>query len=557
MNRNKNALTEKSSTSKAEIEVSNPVKEKINSSKRVRVRRVRDSHPEKNTNKVVGQLDQKVVRKREVENFEKPTYLEPAEFSKNYALNHGFPLGDSLLRPKLRFEKNPNRVDLTKIFTFTIDSDQSQDLDDAISIKLLPNGVIKLYVHISDVAESIALDSPVDLEARGRGTSIYLPGLVLPMFNFSISHDSLSLLPGKVRFALTLESDIDAEGNVLNTEIYKSKIKSNLRIDYTQVTDIIEGKQSASNLNFGKLSKTVLSSLQALHLLSQRIGQQRLMRGGLNFEQFFTDFGASANNEKIGHEIIERIMVFANEQAALWLEKNNASAVYRVHPTFSKEDVENLSKLAASNGIILHLPDEVTPVVFAALLSQIREHEAEQLILKFIQKIVGKAYYTIERSNHFGLGSKGYLHFTSPIRRYSDLINHRFIRTVMENKLLISESSKDVSELLQEYILDLSIIESLNTLSSEAVNIEKEATSGYQLTQISSKINGVTGSLVYRNKDSYYFKTNLTKVLGKVSLTDAAEFTKKNGKIKLGKIYRFKIKNLDPINNKFNLTILN
>ena len=555
MNSSKNALNEKSSKiNKVENEVSELTKAKISSSKRVRVRRVKGSYQEKKVN--VAKLDHKVDKSDKAVKIEIPANTEPSEFSKSFALKQGIALGDSLLRPKLRFVKNPNRVDLTKIFTFTIDSDQSQDLDDAISIKLLPDGVIKLYVHISDVAESITLDSPVDLEARARGTSIYLPGLVLPMFNFSISHDSLSLLPGKVRFALTLESDIDAEGNVLSTKIYKSSIKSNLRIDYVQVTDIIEGKQAGSELIFGKLSKNVLTSLQALHILSQRIGQQRLMRGGLNFEQFFTDFGAATNNEKIGHEIIERIMVLANEQAALWLEKNNSPAVYRVHPTFSKEDVENLCKLASSNGILLHLPGEVTPVVFAALLSQIKDHEAEQIILKFIQKIVSKAYYTIERSEHFGLGSKGYLHFTSPIRRYSDLINHRFIRNVLESKLLDSGDLKNNSVILRDFNLDTSIIDSLNSLSLYAVTMEKEATSGYQLSLITTPTSGVTGSLVYRNKDSFYFKTNITKVLGKVSHADAAVFLKINGKINLKKLYKFEIKNLDPLNNKFDLIFL-
>lgn len=518
----------------------------INNSKRTRIRGKREQPTHKHSIKGTAQ---RVTLANPKTKGGKPS---AEQVSLLFAKNNGLELGENLLNPKLKFKRTAERKDLTQLFTFTIDSDHSMDLDDAISIKLLPNGAMKLFIHISDVAESIPLNSEVDLQARARGTSIYLPGLVLPMFNFTLSHDSLSLLPGKNRFALTLESDIDAEGKVIRSNIYQSRVKSNIRLDYSQISNIVTGFDALPEGMPLKYKSTVVKSIQALHLLSQRIGQQRIIRGGVNFEQFFTSATVNPVNELIGHEIIERVMVLANEQAALWLEERNSPAVYRAHPSFLPQDIKSLSKLAEQNGVLLHLPDVITPVVFAALLAQIKDHEAEQTLLRYIQKIINKAFYTYERSSHFGLGSSGYLHFTSPIRRYSDLVNHRLIKSILkEGHNEVSDTSVLVER--ENITVDNGLLESLNNLSLQAVKYEKEANNSLLLSEVDVPSKVFAAQFIYESKNGSYFRTDFSKVLARVTPKNSINFTKKYGKLRRGSSYNFTLVELDYVNNIFDL----
>ena len=327
-----------------------------------------------------------------------------SELSLATAISLGWPIYSEFKSEMKNNRPDTKRVNLTKLFTLTIDSASSMDLDDALSIELLPKGLIKLYVHISDVAEMVAPGSYLDKEAEKRTTSLYLANLVLPMLPFSLSHDLLSLLPDTQRKALTLELLVDGEGRVIKKSLYQSTIKSNLRLDYSEVASILSNETKGLAIPIKHLDRTI-ATIKALHLLGHRISQQRIIRGGLNLEQFFENNSNNQNEyNPVGHEIIERLMVLANEQVALWLEERKSRVVYRVHPTFTKEEILSLTKLAKEEGLLVHLPEKITPIVFASLLSQIRGHKSERKVIKFIQKKLSTAYYASEPSEHFGLG---------------------------------------------------------------------------------------------------------------------------------------------------------
>ena len=473
--------------------------------------------------------------------------LDPTYLSMTIVKNSGWPVynGNNL---EIKNDSRNRRVNLTKLFTFTIDSDTSQDLDDALSIELLPHGLVKLYVHISDVDEAVPAGSYLDKEAEKRTTSLYLPGLVVPMLPFSLSHDRLSLLPDKQRKTLTVELLVDGEGKVVKKTIYQSTIKSNLRLDYSIIAPILSSTFDRMRIPANILEKTI-ASVKALHLLSHRISQQRVIRGGLNFEQFFESAAEQSNYDPVGHEIIERIMVLANEQVALWLEEKKSQIVYRAHPSFTKEDISGLTKMAQDEGLLIHLPDQMTPLVFASLLSQIKGHKAERKITKFFQKKLSSAYYTHEPSEHFGLGSDAYLHFTSPIRRYSDLLNHRLIKQKLNANSKYSRNRKRNPG--TNGISSKAKIQNLNEQAKLAYAIEQKCILANKLQQI-VKPKGVFEAIyIYTGEKGDYYKTEFTKIYALHPTPEGRKIKRK--KLRYNQKNRFIIKELDPLANTFTI----
>jgi hypothetical protein len=475
------------------------------------------------------------------------------EKSSELSLSTAISLGWSTypeFQPAIRIgnSNNGKRVNLTKLFTLTIDSASSMDLDDALSIELLPKGLIKLYVHISDVAEMIAPSSYLDKEAEKRTTSLYLPNLVLPMLPFSLSHDLLSLLPGEQRNALTLELLVDGEGKVIKKSLYQSTIKSNLRLDYSEVASILLNETKGLAIPIKHLERTI-TTIKALHLLGNRISQQRIIRGGLNLEQFFEN---NSNDQKeynpVGHEIIERLMVLANEQVALWLEERKSRVVYRVHPTFTREEILSLTSLAKEEGLLIHLPEKITPIVFASLLSQIKGHKSERKIIKFIQKKLSTAYYASEPSEHFGLGSDAYLHFTSPIRRYSDLMNHRFIKQKLNAPRINNQKQGNYNV----HLLDKNIkakVEHLNHQAKLAYQIEQKSNIANQLSKIIIPKGAFHATFVYSNDKGDYYKTDFSKVYALLEKPTKNKFKKNSSRTNPKN--RFLIKDINPLSNIF------
>lgn len=326
---------------------------------------------------------------------------------------------------------SPPRRDLTGLLTFTIDGPESQDLDDAISTARDPDGSYRLFVHISDVASVVELDSPEDIRARTLGTSTYLPGYSIPMFDPSISYDRCSLLAQRPRACLTVEMVFSRNGALRQSLIYESTIVSDHRLTYTQVSDFLREKIS--------LDTPLASALRDTLDLTSKLKTQRLARGGLSGpditlldELGVTDnlAGFSPNDgAQVAHDLIEEAMVTANETVAAWLKANSLLGLYRAHHAPNPPAALALSSLAGFYGLAARLTDPLGPLELAQFEeSFISAGLDPDVIFGVLADYQERAYYTPSPEAHFGLASTAYVHFTSPIRRYADLTIHRIIK---------------------------------------------------------------------------------------------------------------------------------
>lgn len=328
------------------------------------------------------------------------------------------------------------RRDLRDIPTITIDAPSTSDLDDAVAA--LPadsEGAVRLLVSIADPAEFITEGSELDLEARARGTSTYLSDRVLPMLPHSLSSGHLSLLPATDRCCLTVEMRIDIEGEICSVDVYESVIRTKTRVSYRELASWLSDGQLSDNL------RQVEDLLPWLRTAAARISVARRRRGGVRVageesaQVTFTDKGElkSTRGQVIteAHTMVERFMVAANEAVAGWLKERGFPGIYRVHPEPDSDKVELLSESARQFGFFLGLKGRVTPLALAAFDRQIRDVASEWAIRSVLRGILERARYTPTPGPHLGLGSPLYLHFTSPLRRYADLVVHRLIKAYL------------------------------------------------------------------------------------------------------------------------------
>lgn len=334
-------------------------------------------------------------------------------------------------------QKLGGRRDLRHLPTVTIDSPSTRDIDDAISV--IPagiDGVMHLLVSIADPAEVIEEGSPLDLEARMRGTSTYLADRVLPMLPHRLSSDALSLLPGQDRHCLTAELRIDAEGQVVAVDLYESLIRSSARLTYDEV---------AEWLDFGDLTESlekVVEILPWLRTASARLAVFRQRRGGMNLSgtelaevKLDADgavSGTAPSRSTKAHLMIERFMVCANEAVARWLVDRGLPGAFRVHPLPDTDSVKLLAECAYHFGYEAGFSSQLSPGALAAFDAQIAGAAAEPAIRSVLRGILGRAHYTVHPDLHLGLAAPLYLHFTSPLRRYADLSVHRLIKGYLQ-----------------------------------------------------------------------------------------------------------------------------
>lgn len=336
------------------------------------------------------------------------------------------------------------RQDLTQLATFTVDPDSARDFDDAISAEALPGGGFRLWVHIADVSAHVRPDSALDKEAYRRGVSVYLPGRVEPMLPEALSADACSLIPGKPRLAVTVELELrpgrSGHLEVVNRSFYRSVVCSDRRLTYQQAEAILCG-QDAGQGSWGE-------ALRAAWQVARDLAGQRVRRGALELttpEPVFR-FNAAGQIEAVeyeqtprSHQLIESLMVLANQQVAEFLHRRRCPSIYRVHDPPDPSAVLVMLEQLASLGIPTpQSPRQLTPAKAAELaakasrlLAQHRQarrprrqgavHAATSLILRSLQQ----AHYAPRNLGHSGLGLAHYCHFTSPIRRYADLVVHR------------------------------------------------------------------------------------------------------------------------------------
>jgi ribonuclease R len=350
------------------------------------------------------------------------------------------------------------RRDLRELVTFTIDPASAQDYDDAISAQRLPtDGGLRVWVHIADVSAFVAEGSLVDVQARGRGTSVYVPGAVEPMLPPALSNDACSLVPGAQRAAVTVEMDLHGS-RVLRSAFYRSLIRSDARLEYERVDRVFAGRERAE--------EPWAQPLMAARAASAALARERA--GGLvllDSEEPEIVFDEDGNVREIrvcaqteSHRLIEHLMIAANEAVARHLSEHKVPCLYRVHERPEPARVARLIEQLASLGVPTPpVPDGMSPSQSAELMGEVSrrveryvraaldmiagrgggEHDAEPdgarvgpwggrlALTSLVLRTLRQAYYSPQNIGHAGLGSASYCHFTSPIRRYPDLVCHR------------------------------------------------------------------------------------------------------------------------------------
>lgn len=350
-----------------------------------------------------------------------------------------------------------NRIDLRNEVIFTIDGAEAKDLDDAIGIKRLENGNYKLSVHIADVSYYVKPNSLLDQEALIRGTSIYMLGRVIPMLPRELSNGICSLNAGEDRFTLSCTMEIDKNGNIKSSEIYKAVINVTERMTYTDVQKILDN----SDVEIIKKYEKYIDEFKLMEELALILKQKRLEKGYLNLDipesKIELDSeGRAINISKyettFANEIIEQFMLIANETVAekfFWLD---APFIYRVHETPDYEKVQELNKFLFNFGLKIKAnKDNIYPKEFSKILEEIKGKDEEKVVSHLLLRTLKVARYEDINKGHFGIASKYYCHFTSPIRRYPDLFIHRIISKYLEenydvNEKFIEEYKKQAEE---------------------------------------------------------------------------------------------------------------
>ncbi len=339
-----------------------------------------------------------------------------------------------------------NRRDLRSEEIFTIDGEDAKDLDDAVNVKKLKNGDYVLGVHIADVSNYVKSGSFLDKEAILRGTSIYMLDRVIPMLPVELSNGICSLNAGEDRFAISCVMEIDGAGKVISADIFKSIINVKERMSYTDVQKILDKSDETVLKRYDKY----VEHFKLMGKLAKILKSRRNKDGSLNLNIPETKVVLDKNGYAIdikkyelyfANEIIEQFMLTANETVAekfFWLD---APFIYRVHEAPDIEKVTELNKFLFNLGYrVKCTKDEVHPTAFAKVLEEVKGKPEERVISNLILRTLKVARYESQNKGHFGIASKYYCHFTSPIRRYPDLFIHRIITKYIESGYNLSES---------------------------------------------------------------------------------------------------------------------
>ncbi len=346
------------------------------------------------------------------------------------------------------------RRDLRDIPTVTIDAPSTRDIDDALAVLPAgPDGALRVLVSIADVDAFVAEGTEIDKEARLRGTSVYLAGRVVPMLPEALSSRAASLVPGEDRLALTVEMRIDPEGRVTSVDLYESLIRSHARLDYDGVAELLTEGWSDT------IPDAVLPTLRWLRTAAARISAVRAARGGVELareeayvsldEETGEPTSVEARRDTEAHRLVERLMVAANEAVAEWLVARGLPGMFRVHDAPDPERVQRLAELAHNFGIEPGFGPVLTPLGLAAFEAQFRTARMAPAIRTVLGKTLGPARYTVFPSLHFGLGAPLYLHFTSPIRRYADVVVHRLIKRYLAGDRAMTAGDVEIETLAQ------------------------------------------------------------------------------------------------------------
>ena len=338
-------------------------------------------------------------------------------------------------------EDRANRTDLTRLPLVTIDGETAKDFDDAVYCEpLTPNGVgFRLIVAIADVSHYVQPEDALDREARSRGNSVYFPRRVIPMLPEKLSNGLCSLNPKVARLAVACDMRIDERGEIDSFRFYPAVFRSHARLTYTEVAAMLESTGGEATQRHRKL----LPHLKDLHRLYKILAAARERRGAIDFETIETQmvFDAHGKIERMvpvkrndAHRIIEECMLAANVCASAFLRANDHPMLYRVHEGPTPEKLAALREFLKGFGLNLTGGDQPRAADYAKLLARVKDRPDAQLLQTVMLRSLKQAVYSPDNAGHFGLAYESYTHFTSPIRRYPDLLVHRAIKATLKRR---------------------------------------------------------------------------------------------------------------------------
>lgn len=390
-----------------------------------------------------------------------------------------------------------NRRDLRDRVIVTIDGEDAKDLDDAISLEVLPNGNYLLGVHIADVSQYVFENSYLDKEALKRGTSVYLLDRVIPMLPKKLSNGICSLNPKVDRLTLSCDMEIDNKGNVVKYDIFESVIKTKERMTYEAVNRILEEDDEELKERYRDLVELFKNMEKLMNILRKK----RMLRGSIDFDFKETKIILDEKGKPVeiktyrrgtSEKIIEEFMIVCNETVAEHMYWKELPFVYRVHEDPDPEKIMALNELVHNFGYSIKGADEIHPKALQQLLEKITGKREERLISTLTLRSLQKARYDGASLGHFGLASKYYCHFTSPIRRYPDLMIHRIIKEDIHGKLN-EKRIKELNEIIPKIAEQSSIRERAAEEAEREVEDLKKAE--YMAERIGEEYEGIISSV--------------------------------------------------------------
>lgn len=390
------------------------------------------------------------------------------------------------------------RRDLREQLIVTIDGEDAKDLDDAVTVKKLANGNYFLGVHIADVSNYVTEGSQLDREAYERGTSVYLTDRVIPMIPQRLSNGICSLNPHVPRLTMSCEMEIDPNGQVVSHDIFPSVIQTTERMTYTAVNQILEEQDEQVMERYQQLVP-MFQKMQELH---QILEEMRIRRGAISFEDREAKILVEPDGQPtdillrsrgVGERLIESFMLAANETVAEHFNKRNFPFIYRIHEQPKEEKMQRFFDFASALGIVVRgTKGTITPKDLQKVIENVEDKPESAVINTMLLRSMQQARYSEDNFGHYGLAAEYYTHFTSPIRRYPDLIVHRLIRSY----------GQDPSEANQTYWENElpEIAEHSSKMERRAVEAEREVDAmkkaEYMMDKVGEEFEGIISSVV-------------------------------------------------------------